>query len=79
MKSNLRTGLPPFADLNRAVLSQLLDPKAGAPFAMRAVIRTQLGMTGETNVPPVTASTNPPAATTVSTNAPATEPPGSGK
>jgi hypothetical protein len=63
MKSNLqRIGLPPFADLNRAVLDQLLDPQKGAPFAARAVIRTQLGMPGETNVPPMTVSTNTPAA-----------------
>ena len=72
MKSNLqRIGLPPFADLNRAVLNQLLDPQQGAPYAMRAVIRSQLGMPGETNVPPMTAATNAPAAATVSSNAPA--------
>ena len=72
MKSNLqRVGLPPFADLNRAVLNQLLDPQQGAPYAMRAVIRSQLGMPGETNAPPLTVSTNLPAAATVSSNAPA--------
>jgi hypothetical protein len=80
MKSNLqRIGLPPFADLNRAVLNQLLDPQQGMPFAMRAVIRTQLGMPGETNVPPMTVSTNTPAAATVSSNAPAAGPSGSAK
>ena len=80
MKSNLqRIGLPPFADLNRAVLNQLLDPQAGAPYAMRAVIRSQLGMPGETNVPPMTVSTNTPAAATVSSNAPAVGPSGSPK
>ena len=80
MKNNLqRIGLPPFADLNRAVLNQLLDPQQGAPYAMRAVIRSQLGMPGETNAPPMTVSTNPPAAATVSSNAPAAEPPGSAK
>ena len=79
-KSNLqRIGLPPFADLNRAVLNQLLDPQQGAPYAMRAVIRSQLGLPGETNVPPMTVSTNAPAAATVSSNAPAAEPSGSAK
>ena len=53
MKSNLpRIGLPPFAELNRAMLTQLLDPQQGLPYAMRAVIRTQLGMPAETNAPP---------------------------
>ena len=79
-KSNLqRIGLPPFADLNRAVLSQLLDPQQGLPYAARAVIRSQLGMPGETNAPPMTVSTNTPAAATVSTNTPAAGPPGSAK
>ena len=80
MKSNQqRIGLPPFADLNRAVLNQLLDPQQGAPYAMRAVIRSQLGMPGETNAPPMTVSTNPPATATVSSNAPAAGPSGSAK
>ena len=80
MKANLqRIGLPPFADLNRAVLNQLLDPQQGAPYAMRAVIRSQLGMPGETNVPPMTVSTNPPATATVSSNAPAAGPSDSAK
>ena len=42
-----RIGLPPFADLNRAVLNQLLDPQQGLSYAMRAVIRSQLEMPGE--------------------------------
>jgi hypothetical protein len=80
MKANLqRIGLPPFADLNRAVLNQLLDPQAGAPYAMRAVIRSQLGMLGETNAPPMMVLTNTPAAATVSSNAPAVGPSGSAK
>jgi hypothetical protein len=73
MKSNVkRIGLPPFADLNRDVLNQLLDVQHGLPFAARAVIRTQLGMPAETNAPPAAAiSTNAPT-TISSTNAPAT-------
>jgi hypothetical protein len=79
-KSNLqRIGLPPFADLNRAVLDQLLDPQEGAPFAARAIIRSQLGMPEETNVPPMTVSTNTRAAATVSSNAPAVGLSGSAK
>ena len=80
MKSNLqRIGLPPFADLNRAVLNRMLDPQQGAPYAMRAVIRSQLGMPGETNVSPMMVLTNTPAAATVSSNAPAAGPSGSAK
>jgi hypothetical protein len=63
-KANLqRIGLPPFADLNRAVLNQLLDPQEGTPYAARAVIRSQLEMPGETNapVPVAPAPTNAPA------------------
>ena len=68
-KSNQpRIGLPPLAELNRAVLNQLLDPQQGLPFAMRAVIRTQLRMSPETNVPPVSAtSTNSPVPATNAT------------
>jgi hypothetical protein len=65
-KSNLtRIGLPPFADLNRTVLNQLLDPQRGLPYAARAVIRSQLGMPAETNLPPAAVSPN------AATNAPA--------
>jgi hypothetical protein len=78
MKTNLkRIGLAPFADINNAVLNEMLDPQQGAPYAARAVIRSQLGMPGETNAPPVTAVTNAPAITpAVPTNAPATFPVG---
>ena len=64
MKSNeQRMGLAPFADLNRAVLDRLLDPRDEViPYAMRAVIRSQLGMAGETNLPPATIPTNAPVA-----------------
>jgi hypothetical protein len=59
-----RVGLPPFADINRTVLNQLLDPKQGMPFAARAVVRTQL------QLPPETVSTNPAPAAILDTNAP---------
>jgi len=67
MKSNIqRIGLPPFTDLNRDVLNQLLNPQQGLPFAARAVLRTQLGLPAETNAPPAaTILTNVP--TTIST------------
>jgi hypothetical protein len=73
-KSNLkRIGLPPFADLNRAVLDRLLDPQEGAPFAARAIIRSQLGMLAETNAPAATIATNAPVPVAPApTNAPAT-------
>jgi hypothetical protein len=66
-----RVGLPPFADINREVLSELIDPQQGLPFAARAVIRTQLGMPAETNAPPLI-STNQVAPVILSdTNVPA--------
>ena len=57
MKSNLeRVGLPPFEELNRTVLDQLLNTQQPfLPFAARAVLRTQLGLPAEsaaTNAPP---------------------------
>jgi hypothetical protein len=74
MKANLqRIGLPPFADINRAVLNQLLDPQQGLPFAARAVIRSQLGMPAETSALPEAVTTNAPVATEAAlTNSPAT-------
>jgi hypothetical protein len=60
-----RVGLPPFADINRTVLNQMLDPKQGIPFAMRAVLRTQL------RLPPETVSTNALPIAVTSTNLPA--------
>jgi hypothetical protein len=57
--ANTRIILPAFASLNRTVLNRLLDPQQGAPFAARAVLRTQLGMPAEINAPPAAAdSTN---------------------
>jgi hypothetical protein len=71
-KSNQqRIGLPPFADINRAVLDQLLDPQEGVLFAARAIIRSQLGMPGETNPPPATIATDVPVPVPATTNAPA--------
>jgi hypothetical protein len=65
-----RVGLPPFADINRTVLNRLLDPKQGMPFAMRAVIRTQLGLPAESNPPPASViSTNALPNTSTGTNA----------
>ena len=68
-----RIGLPAFADLNRTVLNRLLDLQQGLPYAVRAVLRTQLGMPPETNPPPATAgSTNTPASSgSPATNLPA--------
>jgi hypothetical protein len=57
MQTNLeRVGLPPFGELNRTVLNQLLDTQQPVlPFAARAVLRTQIGLPAEsaaTNTPP---------------------------
>jgi hypothetical protein len=71
---NQRTILPPFGDLRRTVLNQLLDPQNGLPFAARAVLLSQLGLPAETNAPPLTVSTNAiaPAVLPAPTNSPAT-------
>ena len=67
-----RIGLPPYADLNKAVLDRLLDPERGMPYAARAIVRSQLGMPAETGAPPATSATNaPPPAATAPTNTPA--------
>jgi hypothetical protein len=72
-KDQPRAALP-FNGLKRDVLSRLLDPQKGLPFAARAALRTQLGMPAETNAPPQTVSTNAiaPAVLPSSTNSPAT-------
>ncbi len=71
---NVRIPLPPYDELNHAVLNELLDPQQGLPYAARAVLRTQLGMSSETNAPPAAAlSTNAPVpAAPAPTNTPAT-------
>jgi hypothetical protein len=66
-----RVGLPPFTDINRTVLNQLLDPKQGMSFAARAVLRTQLQLPSETvptNAPPATATNLPEAVDTNTAN-----------
>ncbi len=76
MQSNLaRVGLSPFEVYNRTVLNDLLDPQKGMPYAMRAVLRTQLSLPAETVAPvvgPVSTNTPPAAVTnaveTVTTN-----------
>jgi len=56
-----RVALPPFDVLERSVLNKLLDTQNPVlPYDARAVIRTQRGMSAETNAPP---------AAVVSTNA----------
>jgi hypothetical protein len=66
-----RVGLPPFADVNRTVLNQLLDPNQGVPFAARAVLRTQLQLPPEAvatiALPDESMSTNLPGAVDTNT------------
>jgi hypothetical protein len=59
-----RIELPPFATLNQAVLNRMLDPQHGAPYAMRAAIRSQLRLPAETNVPVPDATNTPPVSET---------------
>jgi hypothetical protein len=49
-KGDQRIPLPPYATLNREVVTGLLDPQRGLPYAARAVLRTQLGLPAETAV-----------------------------
>jgi hypothetical protein len=71
IKGNVqRMRLAPFAELNRLVLNQLLDPQQGLPYAMRAVLRTQLGMPAETSATPaISTNARPAAATNAAENA----------
>ncbi|HUE37618.1 MAG TPA: hypothetical protein VMO20_09525, partial [Candidatus Acidoferrum sp.] len=58
------------------VLSHLLDPQHGLPYAARAIIRTRLGMPAEGKTPPAGVSTNSVAPESLSsTNTPATNSP----
>jgi hypothetical protein len=60
-----RVSLPTFDVLNRAVLNDVLDTqKPLLPYAARAAIRSQLGMSAETNAPVVVSTNLPPLATT---------------
>ena len=65
---------PTMNNLKREVLTQLLDPQDGLPFAARAVIRTRLGMSAETNAPAISTNTIAPAALSSPTNASAANP-----
>ena len=40
-------GLPPFAEIDRDILNQILDPANGLPAEARAILRTKLGMRPE--------------------------------
>jgi hypothetical protein len=61
-----RTELPPFRNINYVVLANLLDPQRGLPYAARAVITSQLGITNVVAPDALPSPTNAPA-----TNAPA--------
>jgi hypothetical protein len=43
-KGDVRIPLPPYDELNRAVLQGMLDPQGGVPYAARAVLVTKLGL-----------------------------------
>jgi hypothetical protein len=64
-KGNVRTPLPPFDEMDRTVLNRLLDTqKPVLPYAARAVIRSQRGMSAETNAPILISTNLPPVSTT---------------
>jgi hypothetical protein len=64
-----RASLPPMNDLKHLVLNQVLDPKNGLPYAARAVIRTQVGLSSETNAPPAAAASTDGTSASTLTNA----------
>ena len=68
-RGNERIPLPPYDELNKTILRQLLDPRNGTPYAARAELVTKLGLPSSL-LETVTATTN--AVETISTNAPAT-------
>ncbi len=57
-----RVPLAPFKAINDDILVHLLDPQNGLPYAARAVIRSQLQIRGDPNLPWLPSSTNAPAA-----------------
>jgi hypothetical protein len=61
-EDNPRVRIATMDNLKREVLDQLLDPQDGLPFAARAVLRTILGMSAETNAPPATTNAVVPSA-----------------
>jgi hypothetical protein len=50
-KGDVRIPLPPYQDLERTVVNELLDPQKGLPYAARAVLRTQLRLPAESAAP----------------------------
>lgn len=65
-----RIPLPPYNDLTRDVLAELLNPKNGVPYAARAALRTELGLPAETASTPSPLLESAPANSP--TNAPST-------
>jgi hypothetical protein len=65
-----RVGLPPFKTINDNVLTELLDPVNGLPYGARAIIRTQLRLPGNPNLPYGVMTTNRVVQIPSSTNAP---------
>ncbi|HEV2318566.1 MAG TPA: hypothetical protein VGV18_02370 [Verrucomicrobiae bacterium] len=65
-----RVGLPPFKTINDNVLTELLDPVNGLPYGARAILRTQLRLPGNPNLPYGVTSTNTVVQVPPSTNAP---------
>jgi hypothetical protein len=51
-------GLPPLEETDREILNRILDPEQGAVFEVRAILRSKLGLPGETSAP--APSTNAP-------------------
>ena len=53
-KGSTRIPLPPYDELNKTVVYDLLDVQRGMPYEARAVLRTQLGLPAETAAPAAT-------------------------
>ena len=52
-------GLPPIEQINREVLTRMLNPEHGVPVQVRAILRSKLGMPAESTVPSATTNAPP--------------------
>ena len=70
-RGDTRIPLLPLADMNRLVVTDLLDPQRGIPPDARAVLRTRLGLPAESVPAPVAISPSTNAPAVMPTNVPA--------
>jgi hypothetical protein len=54
-----RVGLSPLENIDREILDRFLDPNEGAPWEVRAILRTKLGLPAEAAAPAAVTNTPP--------------------